>query len=231
MSILTISPVDNVHFYQCNITDSASVHECAEAVKRDLGVVTILCNNAGIGSTYSVTTVPDAYLEKIFHINLISHWYTVREFLPGMINAKKGHVVTTASMASYTAVAGMVDYCCTKAGAMAFHEGLTQELKHRYNAPFIRTTCVHPYWVKTALIKNWNEKSLTSKSMGQSLLTPEYVGGKIASAILSGRSSVFQIPDKGIEGLMMGLAPLARGWPAWAHHIVNDGTSKDTASH
>ena len=52
--------------------------------------------------------VPNEYLEKIFHINLISHWYTTKEFLPGMIKQKKGHVVTTSSMASYTAVAGMV---------------------------------------------------------------------------------------------------------------------------
>lgn len=41
-----------------------------------------------------------------------------------MISGKKGHIVSTASMASYTAVAGMVDYCVTKAGVMSFHEGM-----------------------------------------------------------------------------------------------------------
>jgi short-subunit dehydrogenase len=47
----------------------------------------------------------------------------VREFLPGMIEAKKGHIISTASMASYTTCAGMVDYCVSKAAAMAFTDG------------------------------------------------------------------------------------------------------------
>jgi all-trans-retinol dehydrogenase (NAD+) len=168
--------------------------------------------------------VPDAYLEKIFHINLISHWYTVREFLPGMISGKKGHIVTTASMASYTAVAGMVDYCCTKAGTMAFHEGLTQELKHRYNAPYIKTTAVHPYWVQTALITGWVEAGL--KKVKNPLLTPEYVGGEMAKAILSGKSGHMTLPR---SNPTFALATGARGWPHWALALVNDTTKNDTA--
>ena len=97
--------------------------EVANKIKAELGDPTILVNNAGIGRTFSILDVPNEYLEKIFHINLISHWYTVKEFLPAMIAGKKGHIVSTASMASYTAVAGMVDYCVTKAGVMSFHEG------------------------------------------------------------------------------------------------------------
>lgn len=116
-------PDDNVRFYECDITRPESVREVAERVRSDLGDPTILVNNAGIGKTFNIVDVPNGYLEKIFHINLISHWYTVKEFLPGMIKKRKGHVVTTASMAAYTAVPGMVDYCVTKAGTMAFHEG------------------------------------------------------------------------------------------------------------
>lgn len=40
-----------------------------------------------------------------------------------MIKGKKGHVISTASMASFIQAAGMVDYCVTKAGVMSFHEG------------------------------------------------------------------------------------------------------------
>jgi NADP-dependent 3-hydroxy acid dehydrogenase YdfG len=41
-----------------------------------------------------------------------------------MIKAKKGHIISTASMASYTTCAGMVDYCVSKAAAMAFTDGM-----------------------------------------------------------------------------------------------------------
>ena len=112
-----------MHWYECDITNHEAVHEVADKIKSELGTVTILFNNAGIGKTATITEVSPEFLEKIFHINLISHWYTVKEFLPGMIQAKKGHIVSTASMASFVQVAGMVDYCVTKAGVMSFHEG------------------------------------------------------------------------------------------------------------
>lgn len=40
-----------------------------------------------------------------------------------MLQQKKGHIVTMASVASFVAAASMVDYAATKAGLMAFHEG------------------------------------------------------------------------------------------------------------
>jgi len=64
----------------------------------------------------------------------------VREFLPAMIKKDKGHVVTIASMASFIVHAQNVDYSCTKASALAFHEGLLSELRNRYNAPNVKTT-------------------------------------------------------------------------------------------
>ena len=57
-----------------------------------------------------------------------------------MARRNHGHVVTVASMASFLVHAQNVDYTCTKASALAFHEGLAQELKSRYNADKVRTT-------------------------------------------------------------------------------------------
>lgn len=163
----------------------------------------------------------DAFLEKIFHINLISHWYTVREFLPGMLAARKGHIIATASMASFVAVPGMVDYCVTKAGVMSFHEGLNQELKHRYKAPYIKTTCVHPYWVRTALLGEW-ERRLASE--GHPIMTPEYAGKQIADVVLKGYSGRLVLPgwSRWLLEPMSGM----RGWPHWMLEVVNDTQSE-----
>lgn len=59
-----------------------------------------------------------------------------------MPDAKRNHgqVVTMASMASFLVHAQNVDYACSKASALAFHEGLSQELKARYGAGKVRTT-------------------------------------------------------------------------------------------
>lgn len=212
----------NVHFYQSDITNPESVNEVAGRIQTDLGTVTILLNNAGVGQTWNILDVSDAYLEKVFHINLISHWYTVKAFLPRMIEAKKGHILSVASMASYVAVAGMVDYCVTKAGVMSFHEGLNQELKHRYNAPFIKTTAVHPYWVATKMFFDIGKNSLSP--VKAPTMTPEYAGKEIAKAVLSGRSGHLILPKSralyGVTG--------ARGWTHYLHELVNDSLKSVT---
>jgi len=221
----SVAASNKVHFFKCDITNSASVKEVADRIKKELGSPSILCNNAGIGKTALITEVTDAHLDKIFKINLISHWYTVREFLPDMIKNKKGHIVSTASMASYTTVAGMVDYCVTKAGALAFTEGLNQELKWRYKAPWVQVTSINPYWVKTPLITEWVEKKLSS--IGAPIQDPEVVGARIAKAILSGRGSHVLLPE---NNPIMLLASMGRGFPHWLHEIAND-TQMNTAVH
>jgi all-trans-retinol dehydrogenase (NAD+) len=66
----------------------------------------------------------NAECEKLFKINLISHFVLIREFLPGMLRKKKGHIVAIASMASFVAAPGLVDYCCSKVGALFLSEGI-----------------------------------------------------------------------------------------------------------
>lgn len=45
-----------------------------------------------------------------------------------MLDAKKGHIVSIASMASYFTCCGLVDYAATKAGVLALHEGTSSEI-------------------------------------------------------------------------------------------------------
>lgn len=87
----------------------------------------------------------EEHIRKTFEVNTISHFWMVREFLPAMIKKDHGHVVTIASMASYVVHAQNVDYACSKASALAFHEGLHAELRARYKAPNVRTTLVYPH--------------------------------------------------------------------------------------
>lgn len=100
----------------------------------------MLINNAGIGGGATILDSSEDFIRKRFEVNTMAHFWMVREFLPAMIKKKHGHVVTIASMASFCVQAGNVDYACSKASALAFHEGLASELKSRHKAPEIRTT-------------------------------------------------------------------------------------------
>jgi NAD(P)-dependent dehydrogenase (short-subunit alcohol dehydrogenase family) len=89
-----------------------------------MGAPTILINNAGILASHTILTTSDAYLRKIFDVNVLSNWYTTKAFLPDMLRHNKGHIVTIASTASFVGVAGLADYTATKAAILSFHEGM-----------------------------------------------------------------------------------------------------------
>lgn len=61
--------------------------------------------------------------DAIFKVNIVSHFILIKEFVPAMLKAKKGHVVTIASMASFISAPGLVDYCCTKVAALYLNDG------------------------------------------------------------------------------------------------------------
>jgi all-trans-retinol dehydrogenase (NAD+) len=99
-----------------------------------------LINNAGVGCPHPLLDVTEETIRRTFDVNLISHFLITKEFLPALVKANHGHVVTIASLASFLSISPTITYSCTKAGAMAFHEGLANELIVRYDAPKVRTT-------------------------------------------------------------------------------------------
>ena len=72
--------------------------------------------------THSSQTTNEA-TEKLFKVNIISHFALIRELLPGMLSMRKGHIVTVASMLSFFPADNLVDYACTKIGALYLSEG------------------------------------------------------------------------------------------------------------
>lgn len=214
---IDISTAKNVHYYKCDITSREAVQQAAEAIRSDLGNPTILINNAGMGTPGTILDQSAEDLRTIFDGNLISHFYTVQEFLPSMLAQRKGHIVSVASLASFAAAAGMVNYACTKAGVLAFHEGLNQELKHRFQCPEIKTTVVHPGWTRTNLTAPLEGNI---KKAGIVMLDSEVVADGIVRQIFKGESAQIILPEnmKNAAGL--------RGWPTWLQELLRD-KSKD----
>jgi all-trans-retinol dehydrogenase (NAD+) len=129
-----------VHYYKADISKSAEISAMAKVIRKEHGDPTVLINNAGISVCRPILNETEEQIRRVFEVNTISHFLTVKEFLPAMVKTSHGHIVTIASMASYSVHAAAVDYGCSKASALVFHEGLAQEIKSWYNAPKVRTT-------------------------------------------------------------------------------------------
>jgi short-subunit dehydrogenase len=116
------------------------IKKVVSRIRSEHGDPTVLINNAGVQSNKPILELTHDRIHSVFDLNIISDFLLVKEFLPAMISNNHGHIVTVASLASFTTRAINVDYACTKAAALAFHEGLGQELRHIYHAPGVRTT-------------------------------------------------------------------------------------------
>ncbi|KAF7534925.1 hypothetical protein G7054_g5824 [Neopestalotiopsis clavispora] len=196
---------DNVAFYRVNITNADEIHKAAEDVRQKFGYPTVLVNNAGVGGGANILDRSEAQIRLVFDVNVIAHFLLVKEFLPAMVESDHGHVVSVASMASFVTVASVVDYGCSKAAALSFHEGLTQELKHRYNAPRVRTSIIHPHWVRTPMI----EELLRKKPGIVEVIEPGEISDAVVAQVTSGQSGQVILPKK--FSYLSGL----RGYPSW----------------
>ena len=130
----------NQYFYRLDLMTGDDIKSVAAQIRAEHGDPTVLISNAGIGNNKAILELSAEEVQRVFRINIIAHFDLLREFLPSMIKSNHGHVVTTASLASFATQATNVDYACTKAATLALHEGLAQELRHVYRADRVRTS-------------------------------------------------------------------------------------------
>lgn len=172
--------------YKVDVSNREIVYATGKEVLDKFGSVDVLVNNAGIVSGKKIFEADDARSAKTIEINTTALLWTAKAFVPAMIAKKRGHIVTIASSAGRVGVAGMVDYCASKYGAVGFDESLRNEL--RVLCPEVRTTCVCPGYIDTGMFKGARMQStipfLTPlTSMLLPVLKPEYVAAKIVTAV------------------------------------------------
>jgi all-trans-retinol dehydrogenase (NAD+) len=196
-----------------------------------LGEPSILVNNAGVGNPHTILETSNEWVTKIFQINIISHFWLIKEFMPDMVKKNKGHIVGLASMASFVAPPGIVDYAATKAAVMALHEGkppylqyvtinltcdstgLGQEIKHIYKTPGVLNSVIHPSWVRTPLVSGYEDH--LEKTQGR-LMKPEHIGTRIVDQIISCKGGQVIIPKR------LKIAAGIRGQPNWIQEFIRD---------
>jgi all-trans-retinol dehydrogenase (NAD+) len=186
--------VPRLSYYKCDLTSPANIDETV-AVILAKSTPTVLINNAGIASSHTILNTTDSWLEKLFRVNLLSHFQLIRLLLPPMMSQRKGHIVSLASMASYTGVANIGDYCATKAGVLGMHESLVSELGIRYKAMgghCVQASIIHPLWARTPLVGSWADQM---EKRGTPVLEASTVAKAVVRQVLQGRSGSVFVPE------------------------------------
>nr|XP_055041544.1 epidermal retinol dehydrogenase 2 [Misgurnus anguillicaudatus] len=147
-----------VYAYACDCSRRTDVYKVAELVKREVGDVTILVNNAGVVTgKYTFTEAPDNLVDRTLRVNVAAHFWTYKAFLPVMLQRNHGHLVCVACHGGLFAMNGLSDYCASKFAAVSFAESIALELLVLQKEG-IKTTIVCPYLINTTMFAGCQTK-------------------------------------------------------------------------
>jgi 3-oxoacyl-[acyl-carrier protein] reductase len=162
-----------------NVTDGAAVEALIETIAKEFGPISVLVNNAGITRDQLLLRMKDEDWQAILDTNLSSVYRTSKAVLRGMIKARKGRIISIASVVGVTGNPGQANYAAAKAGIIAFSKSIAREIGSRG----ITVNVVAPGFIDTDMTKSLTEDQ-RSALLGQIALGRLGAPDDIAQAVL-----------------------------------------------
>src|SRR3569832_569816 len=110
-----------------DVTDPASVETVMAAIQQDFGAPGILVNNACITRDNLLMRMKDDEWDEIIDTNLTSVFRLSKACLRGMMKARKGRIISIASVVGATGNPSQANYAAAKAGILGYTKTQTQE--------------------------------------------------------------------------------------------------------
>jgi len=171
-----------------DVTDSASVDALVESIGSSIGPISILVNNAGITRDNLLLRMKEDEWQSILDTNLTSVYRTSKAVLRGMMKARKGRIISIASVIGSIGNAGQSNYAAAKAGVVAFSKSLAREIGSRG----ITVNVVAPGFIDTDMTRAMPEAAREGL-LGQIALGRLGESADIANAVsfLAGPSAAY----------------------------------------
>ena len=153
---------------ECDVASSASVDSAVAAATTELGGVTDLVNNAGLGMNKPLHQYTDDEWALVIGVNLTGTFNCTRAVVPRMLDAGGGCIVNNASFNAVRPLSGEAPYSAAKAAVA----NLTMTAAIEY-APTIRVNCVSPGLIDTPLTalvtsnEEWRNAAESSTPLGR----------------------------------------------------------------
>ena len=147
---------DGYHHLLADVADERAVKAIFAFIRKDLGRLDNLINNAGIASMNHTLLTPLATVDRIFDTNVKGTFLFAREAARLMQKRKYGRIVNMTTVATPLMLEGEAIYAASKAAVLNLTQVLAREL-----APFgITVNAVGPTPVKTDLIRSVPKEKL-----------------------------------------------------------------------
>lgn len=117
-----------IHFVSQDLADIAGLQGLARGLKRDFGRIYGLVNNAAIGTSGVLASMPEAEIERLARMNVVSPLVLTKYLLSSMMAARRGRIVNISSIVALTGYRGIAGYSASKAAMLGFTRSLAREV-------------------------------------------------------------------------------------------------------
>jgi 3-oxoacyl-[acyl-carrier protein] reductase len=114
-----------------DVVSQSSVDAVIADIESKEGPIGILCNNAGITRDTLLLRMKQDDWDAVLQTNLASVFKLSKAVLRGMMKARKGRIISIASIVGLTGNPGQGNYAAAKAGMIGFTKSLAREVGSR----------------------------------------------------------------------------------------------------
>ncbi len=134
-------------YFACDVANSQNVQETVNKILDKYKSVDILVNNAGITRDNLLLRMSESDWDDVLNTNLKGVFNFTKAVSRAMLKAKKGKIISIASIIGITGNAGQANYAASKAGLIGFTKSVARELASRG----ITANAIAPGYIETEM--------------------------------------------------------------------------------
>jgi 3-oxoacyl-[acyl-carrier protein] reductase len=137
-----------------DVASQPSIDALIADIEAREGSIGILCNNAGITRDMLLLRMKQEDWDAVMQTNLASVYRLSKAVLRGMMKARRGRIISIASVVGLIGNAGQANYAAAKAGMIGFSKSLAREVGSRA----ITVNVVAPGFIDTDMTRALGEE-------------------------------------------------------------------------
>jgi 2-hydroxycyclohexanecarboxyl-CoA dehydrogenase len=158
-----------------DVSDRDQIEAAVETVHAQLGLVTILVNNAGMEGFQPFLKITAVTWNRLLAVNLTGTFHCCQVMIPDMITAGWGRIVNISSSSTHSGQPLMTHYVASKSGVV----GLTKSLALEFGPKGITVNTIPPGFIDTPMTRRNEAKGLLGEGVEHhAALTPVRRAGR-----------------------------------------------------
>ena len=165
-------------FQACDLADTAAIGAMVGDLRRRMGPLYGLVNNAGLGTAGLLSMMRDPDIEALVRLNTLAPILLAKYVVRSLLAAREGRIVNISSIVASSGYKALAAYSATKASL----EGLTRSLAREVGQLGITVNAVAPGFVDTAMTHELTDSErakITRRSALRRMAEPQDVAGAV----------------------------------------------------